>query len=224
MWTLLTLPREEGRVSARVSNADAAAGVCGRPYPRDGLVYVQRWQTHILQDFRNPVSKFRSGVAAFPDKILSARLVLPRSFPENNLKNFLFVLLLVCYFGFFLVQNCFFATCRFWERFVFPGGCSDVACFGFWFCWCCPKVACRFFFPPGGPNVACRCSFCRGLGVGRVLLPFDRSGNSHRRMVDTHFSTNLSRKFDCAIWFFKIYHPGKNNYRCKSVKFSTPFL
>ena len=45
--------REEGPLSARVRNDDAAVGVCERYYPRDGLVFVDRWQRHVLHDFRN---------------------------------------------------------------------------------------------------------------------------------------------------------------------------
>ena len=44
---------KESSLSARVCNDDAAVGVCERVYPRDGLVCVERWQGHLLQDFRN---------------------------------------------------------------------------------------------------------------------------------------------------------------------------
>ena len=95
-------------------------------------------------------------------------------------------------------------TCRFGERFVFPGGCSDVACFGFGFAvWVVRKLLVVIFSRQVVRMLLVVVLFCRSLGIGRVLLPFDCSGNSHRRMVGTPFSTNLSRKCDFAIWFLQ---------------------
>ena len=49
-------------------------GISERYYPRDGLVYVERWQKHSLQDFRNFESYFRPGVVfLFSEKYVPGR-------------------------------------------------------------------------------------------------------------------------------------------------------
>ena len=50
---------------ARVRSGDAAMGVCERYDPRDGLVYFEKCQWHLLQEFRNSESQCRPEVATF---------------------------------------------------------------------------------------------------------------------------------------------------------------
>ena len=63
MWTLLSVPREEGSLFARVRHDDAM-GVCERYFPRDGLVHVESyWFRPRVADFRSLESECRPGVA-----------------------------------------------------------------------------------------------------------------------------------------------------------------
>ena len=67
MWTLLSVPLEKAPLSASVRKDDATMGVCERYCPRDGLVYVERWQMHLLREFRNLESYFRPTVCCFAE-------------------------------------------------------------------------------------------------------------------------------------------------------------
>ena len=49
-----------GLLSARVRKDDAAVGVCERYYSRVDLVYVERWQEHLMQD--SPTKKVSFGL------------------------------------------------------------------------------------------------------------------------------------------------------------------
>ena len=97
---------------------------------------------------------------------------------ETDFKTFVF-----CFFG---GSKLFFATFSFLESvFFFPAVVRKLLVVNF------PRQVVRMLLVVA--------LFCRGLGVGRLLL-FNRSGSdSHRRTVDTRFSTNLSRKCDFAI-------------------------
>ena len=101
MWTLLSVPREESLLSARLRSDAAAMGLGKRYYPRDGLVHVAWWQ----YCFQTVESHFRPRVATcFFEKLLSAGVAIFRratvsciNFSEhgNLLETFLFATVLL---------------------------------------------------------------------------------------------------------------------------------
>ena len=235
MWTLLSVPREDGLL-ARVRNDDAATGPLPKLPTRRPRARRKAARAP-LAGF--PKSDFQPGSPLFfPKSCFWLLLFEVATFPnsETYLKPLVFdtflifwVLsgskLLFCYFSFFFVLF-FPGVVRFFcEGSFFPGvwalgGCCRLCRFQAppheWSSchlscpvWCVgappprarrgPVCIWRWqeHFLHDGPSGLCRAMCRRGSG-----------SNSHRRMVDTCFSTNQSRRCVAAIRYLHTYFFG----------------
>ena len=170
MWTLLSVPREEGPLPTRPQWRCSHGRMRGiRPTRRPRVLRKVHW--HLLQEFGNSEKSVSSRGGYFSSK----KAIFPwvdTCFLEQ---------LLFCHFG-FLCWGCvcyflfFFPESTFWplfggrERGLIWRWRLSQSCFSLFFpaallsvffCFplCGPNVACRCsFLPRCGPNVACRCS------------------------------------------------------------------